>query len=103
MDPGTTCETDLDSNKYSLASPDRGAYIFKYNTLDSMKKAFRKRKKIVEKISNKIYDNIKKDVEDDPGHNWLPNQVLAPKTSFDYITPKRNFVPLNRPRRTHLG
>lgn len=98
MDLGTTCESDLESIKGSLNSPLKD-HKYQHQTIQDMKKAFRKRKKIVENINSQIYSGIKNDVEDDPSHNLIPNVNYNRTTVFDFKTPKRNFFPLSRPIR----
>ena len=64
-----------------------------------MKKAFRKRKKIVEKIATEVVEKIKNDVEEDPAHHWIPKLTKLKENPFDTVTPKKDFVPVKRPSR----
>ena len=63
MDFVNTCDTDLENSKYISSSPDHISNKSK-SCLDNLKKSFRKRKKIVEKITSRTFEKIKQEIEE---------------------------------------
>lgn len=98
MDIVTTCETELDTSK-SLISPYKIVRAFQHERVGEMKKAFRRRKKIIKDFGLNLLQSLKDDLEDDPRHHWLPNPVFLPHNIENKQTPKIDFFPLNRPNR----
>ena len=89
-------------NSESWSSLPNRKFELEYYKLKEMKKAFRKRKQIIENITNETIKSLKNEVEEEPSHHWLPCYSRT-NDSLELETPKRDFLPATRPKINKLS
>ena len=97
MDIGTTCDSSLDFSKSSLESPTKSVNSFSVYNLDEIKKYYRKRKKILEKISKNANNVIATEAKASENSNKNSLSGGFNRIFNDYKTPVTKFVPSCRP------